>query len=162
MEWERVEVTPDSGAADTGGPRSIAPSVPIQETAASKGGVSYTVANGESVPNEGQRPIQGFTDSGHGMGITFQVTQVRKLLASVRKICEMGNKVVFDEEGSYVQNKQSGVKTVIDKRNGTYAFNIWIQVPDKVNDMEVDHIQESILLQKLPNRAIGVRRAAMQ
>ena len=116
------------------------------------------MANGETVPNEGQRPIQGFTDSGHGMGITFQVTQVRKLLASVRKICEMGNKVVFDEEGSYVQNKQSGVKTVIDKRNGTYAFNIWIQVPDKVNDMEVDHIQESKSVESPEARAASFLR----
>ena len=65
------------------------------------------------------------------------------MLASVRKICEMGSKVVFDEEGSYVQNRQSGVKPVIDKRNGTYAVNIWIQVPDKENDMVVDQIQES-------------------
>ena len=65
---------------------------------------------------------------------------------------------MFDEEGSYVQNKQSGVKTVIDKRNGTYAFNIWIQVPDKANDMEVNHIQESNSVESPEARAASFLR----
>ena len=151
MRWEKVVITPDSGAADTVGPESIGQGIEIQPTKASQAGVSYTVANGETMPNKGQKPLQGFTDSGQNIGITFQVTECSKLLASVRKMCEAGNRVVFDDDGSYIQNKQSGVKTQIDKHNGTYAFNMWIQVSD--SGMQVDQVSDEKSVKSPEERA---------
>ena len=39
--------------------------------------------------------------------MTFQVTDVTKALGSVSKIVANGNKVVFDESGSPIENKRS-------------------------------------------------------
>jgi hypothetical protein len=47
---------------------------------------------------------------------------------------------VFDDEGSYILNKHTGVKTTIEQRNGTYAFDIWVQVPIKKDMMDVDAV----------------------
>ena len=63
-------------------------------------------------------------------GIVFQVVEkVKDNLASVRKICGAGNRVVFDDaspEGSYILNKASGRKTKIELKNGNYIFKMWV------------------------------------
>ena len=44
--------------------------------------------------------------------MTMQVARgVTKPLGSVSRICAAGRTVVFDDEGSFILNKQSGVKT---------------------------------------------------
>eukprot|EP00974_Lingulodinium_polyedra_P091639 8882133-Lingulodinium_polyedra.AAC.1 len=55
------------------------------------------------------------------------VADVSKVLASVARMCECGNRVVFDEEGSYVQNKKTGMKTKIEKRNGVYVMDLMVK-----------------------------------
>ena len=53
-------------------------------------------------------------------------------LASVRKICSAGNRVVFDDwdpEGSYILNKMTGYKTPIQLKNGNYVFQMWVRKP---------------------------------
>ena len=52
------------------------------------------------------------------------VAQVSKVLASGSKICECGNTVVCDEDGSYIKDKKTGKKTQIHKRNGVYVMDI--------------------------------------
>ena len=60
------------------------------------------------------------------MDMTAQVAEVTKPLGSVRACVKAGNRVVFDNGGSYTQNKTTGVKTVIEDRNGAYVFDLWI------------------------------------
>ena len=58
----------------------------------------------------------------------MQVAQVNKVLASVGKMCGAGNRVVFDdEEGSYIEDKQSGEITPLHKRNGVYVMDMRIR-----------------------------------
>ena len=52
------------------------------------------------------------------------VAQVSKVLASVAKICECGNTVVFDEDGSYIKDKSTGKTMPIHKRDGVYVMDI--------------------------------------
>ena len=47
---------------------------------------------------------------GSERAMMFRVAQVTKPLASVSRICAKGNKVVFDEESSYILNKKSGTR----------------------------------------------------
>ena len=74
-----------------------------------------------------QKVIRGFNEDGVAAGIVFQVVEkVQDNLASVRKICGAGNRVVFDDdsaEGSYILNKASGNKTRIELKNGNYSLN---------------------------------------
>ena len=44
------------------------------------------------------------------------VADVIEVLASVARICECNNRVVFDEEGSYIEDKQSGRRTPMHKK----------------------------------------------
>ena len=67
--------------------------------------------------------------------MTIQVAQVNKVLASVGRMCEAGNRVVFDdEEGSYIMNKKTKKITRLEKKNGVYKFNIMI--PKELSSVE--------------------------
>ena len=63
-DWEELEVTIDSGAVDTVGPRGIAPKVPLEETDASRNGRYYTAANGTKIAIHGMKKVQGYTEEG--------------------------------------------------------------------------------------------------
>ena len=143
FKWERVEVTPDSGAAETVGPKSKAKHCKVQPTGASKGGVTYRNASSGIMHNVGQKTVFGFNSQGSPMDITWQVTEpgVSRVLCAVRKMCAAGNRVVFDEDGSCILNKKTGLYTNIEERNGTYAFDLWTEVPDK--SMDVDGVEET-------------------
>jgi hypothetical protein len=67
---------------------------------------------------------------GDGIGMTFQVgKECKRTLGSVKKMCGAGNRVVFDDDGSYVENKTSGKKTKVYESEGTYAFDIYLKRP---------------------------------
>jgi hypothetical protein len=51
---------------------------------------------------------------------------VKKTLGSVRRICEAGNRVVCDEDGSYVENKSNGERTALIEERGSYVLTLWV------------------------------------
>ena len=53
--------------------------------------------------------------------MTFQVTDVTKALGSVSKIVANGNKIVFDESGSFIENKRSRERLWMREENGVYV-----------------------------------------
>ena len=107
MGWEAIPITVDSGAVDNVTGRSTAPWIPIQETKASKSGLKYTVADGKTIPNRGQKNFKGLTTGGQPMNMGVQVTDVVKTLFSVRRIKEAGNIVIFGAaEGDMIVDKK--------------------------------------------------------
>ena len=136
--WEVIEVTLDSGACETVAPSRIGEGLPIQETKDSKAGKEYTSADCGTIRNEGQRKFEGLTDDFVGFAMTAQVCEVNKFLAAASRICEAGNKVVLDEEGSYVENKATGRKTKVEKIGGTYRFRIWVKKDKKLSTGRFD------------------------
>ena len=62
------------------------------------------------------------------MKMEAEVADVKRALGSVRRLCEKGNRVVFDPEGSYIENVTSGYKTPIVDNGKGYKVKIW--VPD--------------------------------
>ena len=121
-------ITVCSGAADTVGPPSIARHIPITQTWASLGGFCYTAANGDPLPNKGEKRVTGVTKEGEMVGLTMQVADVTKVLGSVGNFCEANNRVVFDDqEGSYIMNKDTGKKTMLVKSGGVYRFPMWVK-----------------------------------
>ena len=52
------------------------------------------------------------------------VADVGKVLMSVAKACESGYRVVFDEEGSYMEEKKSGTRTKLHEKNGVYVIHL--------------------------------------
>ena len=128
--WEKIDITVDSGAVDTVAPPSVASHVPIESTWASREGYCYRAANGQLLPNLGERKIRGVTQEGSAVGLTFQVAEVTKVLGSVSKFCEAGNRVVFDDsdpEGGCIMNKSTGVRTQMHKSDGVYKIPAWMR-----------------------------------
>ena len=97
----------------------------------SKHGQTYEVANGDEIDNEGEKKFIAHMvtvdgqDSG-GKGITAQVCRVHRPLMSVKKICRNGSRVVFDEEGSYVENKTTGERIRVSEEDGEYVLDVWV------------------------------------
>ena len=49
----------------------------------------------------------------------------KRHLGSGRKMCEAGNRLVFDDHGSYVENNDTGERTALTKDKGSYIFTVW-------------------------------------
>ena len=58
--------------------------------------------------------------------MTMQVADVNKVLASVKRICDAGNRVVFDKNGGKIIDTATGKVTELEEKNGTYVFNMWL------------------------------------
>ena len=70
-------------------------------------------------------------------GMTFQIAEVNKILASVSRIVEGGNRVVFDNPqiGSYIENKTNGNRTYLRQANGVYYMDVWVS-PETVEGFQ--------------------------
>ena len=56
----------------------------------------------------------------------MQVAEVSRNLASVKRMCEAGHVVVFDEDGSFTFNKMRGETNQLREESGNYMFDVWI------------------------------------
>ena len=136
-----IKITADSGAADHVAPIRTANHLEVKQTEASKQGVKYVAANGQKISNLGQRRIQGITDSGVQLGMTWQVADVKKPLASIGRMCDAGNVALFTKDGGYVvpgEYMQEVIGTLdrldrsalkMKRENGVYNFNLWVPKP---------------------------------
>ena len=121
----KIEVTVDSGAVDTVVPPGLIPGE-VVATAATQAGFAYKGADGSDIPHLGQQVLQGVTEENDPIKMTVQVAKITKPLASVKKMTQAGNRVVFDGQNSYIEHKASGRKTKIYERDGTYAIDLWV------------------------------------
>ena len=131
-EWEWINVTVDSGAVDHVVDEECAKQFGRRETEMSRRKGYYTAANDTKIYNEGEREIRGFTAEGKKAGMTFQVCAVNGPLGAVRKMCREGNRVIFDEDGSYIEHKESGTRTKINDVGESYVLRL--RVPKKVEE----------------------------
>ncbi len=63
-------------------------------------------------------------------GITFQVAEVSKPLASVSRILDKGNRVVFDRgpHGAYIQNERTCSWFPLKEEKGTFIMEVnWLE-----------------------------------
>ena len=54
-EWQEIKITVDSGACDTVMPTSLSPRISLLQNALSQSGMEYEVANGQGLPNMGEK-----------------------------------------------------------------------------------------------------------
>ena len=127
--WEKLQLAVDSGATESVIPPHMPECVPTEESAASRRGVKYEVASGHYIPNEGEKKFDAMTDQGTKKRMILQVCDVAQALLSVSKVTKAGNRVVFDEDGSFIQNKKSGDITWVEERGGMYMLTLWVKRP---------------------------------
>jgi hypothetical protein len=120
------KVVIDSGAGESVIPWQMLPQEPLVES--KRANSTYRDASGHVMQNKGQKEVKMIVN-GKIASMVFQATDVRKPLASVNRIVQKGNTVVFDSEHSYILNKATGVKTPIESENGAYVMNVEYLVP---------------------------------
>ena len=120
----------DSGATETVIGEETIKHVPVTEGPAYKRGVKYEVANGVRIPNLGEKKFQGITDEGALRHVTAQVCEVNKALLSVKKVIAAGNRVVFDEEGSFIEDKVTGERMWLKESGGMFFLKMWVKNSD--------------------------------
>ena len=125
-EWQHIELAVDSGAAETVIPHDLVTDHPIEESDASREGLCYVSATGQPIPNLGEQKLPLVTNECTMRGMTFQAALVKKPLGSVKRICSCGHRVVFDEEGSYIQNKGTGEINWMREEQGNYILDLWV------------------------------------
>ena len=106
-QWMKIEAVMDSGAADSVALAVIAPWVPISESVGSKRGQIYMSACGEKLPNLGEKLMKVWTNEGKPAMATFHCADVTRPLCSVSKICDQGNRVVFEGQGGFIERAVS-------------------------------------------------------
>lgn len=132
-EWERVDFAVDSGASETVMPPHVLRDIAVEPSDASRRGVLYEVANGERIPNMGERNFQAETHfEGIQRKIKAQVCQVSKPLLSVAKLVRAGNTVVFAPEGSFVHDPISGESMQLQEASGMYTLSLWTKTTKSV------------------------------
>lgn len=135
VEWEKLEMTVDSGAAETICPATSASNVPTVPGAKMKQGVRYTCAGGKKLDNLGEKHCLMSTEESETQHrMTMQVAEVNRALLSVSRAVDGGNRVVFDQNWSYIENKRTGERTTIQRRGGLYVLETWIKSRDNARD----------------------------
>ena len=126
----KLKVMGDSGAADCVIPKSLFPEIPVK-TGGPKVGMRYTAANGKPIYNEGVKTLVGKTREGQSKRIDFEVAEVNKPLASLRKIVKKGHRIVLDDaegDGGYIENKATKERTGIYVENEVCKFDLYVDV----------------------------------
>ena len=126
--WQQLIITVDSGASESVAPGSAATNVPVEESLGSRSGVTYEVANGEIIDNQGQKNcvIKARGGSTEQL-LAFQVCEVHKPLLSVSKLLSVGKAVVFHPDWSYIEDLVTGEKIDLVQKDGLFELHCWVR-----------------------------------
>ena len=58
--------------------------------------------------------------------MTAQICAANKTLMSVSQVEAQANRVVFDGEGSYIEDKASGERLWMEEVGGMYMLKMWV------------------------------------
>ena len=125
-QWKRLAIAVDSGACDNVINPEHVNGHAIKENSASANGMGFISATGEEIPNLGEAVLPIWTRENTWRSMQMQAAEVVKPLASVAKICRASHKVVFDDEGSYIMNKETGETQALRQEDGNYMLDVWV------------------------------------
>ena len=117
-------MTIDSGAAETVTGEHEFPEVPTIAPQGPERKTEYILPDGSVTSNKGEKHVPVVTKEGAQCMVRMQVTNVRKSLMSVSRICDAGHKVTFDKEGGHIQHLETGQVTRFNRRGGVYVLNV--------------------------------------
>ena len=127
-EWIEVELTADSGACDTVIPRTTAEGIPIMPALASLRGMEYEVANGQSIPNLGERRCLVWTENTTEVKkMVMQVADVHKGLLSLSRCADMGYEGRFGRYAGALICESTGEIIPLARKGNLYVLRVWIK-----------------------------------
>ena len=121
---QELTLTIDSGASENVIGNGMAPGVPVVESEGSKAGVMYVTANGNTMQNKGEQHIHVTTQEGHKCMLNMQVTDVKKPLMSVARICDAGHEVTFTANGGTIRHSKTGQLTTFERVDNVYRLKV--------------------------------------
>ena len=101
------------------------------ESAESRRGENLQSATGEPIPNLGDLRLPLYMRTGRARGMVMKDSPVTTPLDSVQKICQAARTVVFDDEGSFIMNKNTGEVNWLKEEDGNYVLDAWIPPPQQ-------------------------------
>jgi hypothetical protein len=133
QKWKKAgpgEITVDSAAEESVCPKDWCTQYPIRTPSR---WMKFVNASGGKMGHYGERTAT-FQVGPHAavMSLGFQVSDVQKPLAAVRRITEKGNRVQFGpaDEDNFIQNVASGSKIMMIKKGGSYVIPAEMVVED--------------------------------
>ena len=127
-EWVQVELTADTGACDTVMPRTMCSGIPIVPSMQSIRELKYEVANGQEIPNLGERRCMMWAENGSGpMLINLQVADVHKALLSLSRCADMGFEGRFGRLAGALVREQTGEMIPLERRGNLYILKAWLR-----------------------------------
>ena len=85
-------------------------------------------ACGEKLSNLGQKQLKVRTNEGKLAAATFQCADVTRPLCSVSKICDQGNRVVFEGQGGFIESP-NGARTSFKRENNVCVLEMHAKEP---------------------------------
>ena len=138
-------ITVDSGAGQSVMSPDAVPEYALQPSSGQAKGQQFIGAGGERMPNMGEKRIPLMTAEGTARIATFQAASVRKPLLAVSAACDKGQMVMFDNDGSYIIERdcpegreirrlarQCIAKMSLERRNGVYTLPTWVVPPSQL------------------------------
>ena len=128
--WEKLQAILDSGASVTVVPPHVGRDYEVIRGEAAKAGVRYEIADGNEIPNLGEKLMPVMTREGTWRGLKAEVADIARALQSVRSLVKTGHKVVFGdgEHGSehYIQNVMTGEVNAVEDDCQNYLMTYYI------------------------------------
>ena len=126
VQYRKIQALVDSGAAAHVLPVATLEDYPTQEGASKKLGISYTTADGNEIPDLGEKLVPFRTQESHECSIKFQVADVKRPLLSVATLLAQGNKIVFDDTGGTIITKDGSKSMRFHLQRGVYVLELWV------------------------------------
>jgi hypothetical protein len=133
--WERIRAIMDSGATVPVMSPSTGKHYQGTDSEASRAGVMYACANGDTIPNLGEKAMPVVTQEGTVRGYFSQIADVTTPLQSVRHLYKSGHLVVFDGPESFMYNKHTGEVNAIEDDGFNYVQELWVIPPDELHNV---------------------------
>jgi hypothetical protein len=90
--------------------------------------MEYEGANGETLPNVGERYCVLMTeDSQQEKKITFQCADIHKPLLSVSRCADLGYNCILGKHGGQLVDEVSGEVIPLHRRGNLYVMRAWIK-----------------------------------
>ena len=105
--------------------------IQTEEGEAMRRGIQYEIADGTLIPNQGEKNFVAHSEGGMKRMMKAQVCEVNKALLSVKKVTQAGNRVVFEEGKSYIEDVKTGEKMWLQEKNGMYLLKLWVKTEAK-------------------------------
>jgi hypothetical protein len=121
---QHVDILVDSGAVDSCCPRDFATAVPTE-----KGEVKRFVSlQGAPIRHYGEKDVTvKIEETGEEAKIKMQVTNCKSAVMSVAKVCDKGNRVVFEQDGGWIEEKRTGRRIGLKRINNLYLLKAKIE-----------------------------------